>query len=358
LSATVLVAVEAVDPRERVDPGLGRRIPNLLGAVSERRVVARDPREPRELAVERVRRVEVVVHRRRVGADVVVVAGPVVAGNRVAQVVVLEVLRREHVLTRVLVPAGSGEALLVAVVDDRVAPREVHESVRQLVTLEKLGLARARVRVAHEHADPPAVVVAQEGRQVVDVRVAVRVPVVVDKEVAQLVRRRRPGGEARGGGLEREVQDALHLVVRHVVRGDRPAEVFGDLAEHVEVADPLRSRVALDLWCEPEPERVVDVLHGVHPEAVDAEVADPGHVDVDHSVDDTRVLGEEVVEPEEVAVLRVLPAEGRVAAVVVEAHVVEPGGDLRVALSVRDARVIREAAEPGRRSRARRLAGG
>ena len=122
------------------------------------------------------------------------------------------------------------------------------------------------------------------------------------------------------------------------------AEVLRDLAEHVEVADPLRSGVALHRGREPLPERVVDVLHRVHPEAVDAELADPELVDVDHPVDDARVLREEVVEPEEVAVQRVLADEGRVAAVVVEAHVVEPGGDLDVLLDDRDAGAVGEAA--------------
>ena len=150
------------------------------------------------------------------------------------------------------------------------------------------------------------------------------------------------GGDLRGEvdrrHLEQEVEDALHVVVHRVVRHDLVAEVLGDLAEHVEVADPLRPRVALDRGREPLPERVVDVLHRVHPEAVDAELADPELVDVDHPVDDARVLREQVVEPEEVAVLGVLADERRVAAVVVEAHVVEPGGDLDVRCSAGAAR--------------------
>jgi hypothetical protein len=140
------------------------------------------------------------------------------------------------------------------------------------------------------------------------------------------------------------------------MRRDRPARVLGHLAEHVEVADPARAGVARDLRREALPERVVDVLHGVHPEAVDGEVADPALVDVDHPVHDGRVFGEQVVQPEEVAVLGVLPGEGRVAAVVVEADVVQPRRHLDVLLVGRHARVVAERGEVVR-GRARRLAG-
>ena len=96
----------------------------------------------------------------------------------------------------------------------------------------------------------------------------------------------------------------------------------------------LVARVLEHLRAELLPELVVDVLHRVDPEAVDAEVADPRLVDVDHARDDPRVLREEVVEAEEVAVERVLAVERRVAAVVVVDRVVEPVGDLGVGLGV------------------------
>ena len=77
------------------------------------------------------------------------------------------------------------------------------------------------------------------------------------------------------------------------------------------------------------PELDVDVLDGVDAEAVDAEV-DPGAVDVGHPLDDPRVLGEQVVEADEVAVLARLAGERRVAAVVVVDRVAEPVGVLDV----------------------------
>ncbi len=322
----------------------------LLGAVAQRGVPARDLAQPRQLAVERVAGVEAVVHRRLVGAEVVVLAGAVVTRDRVAEVVVLRRERREHVLPRVLVAARAGEALLVAVVDDRVPAREVHQRVREPVALQQFGLARTRVRVAHEHADAPAVVVAEERGQVVDVRVAVGEPVVIDEQVPQVVGLHRVGGKAHRRRLEREVQHALDLVMGREVRQDRPAVVLGDLAEHVEVADALGAGVALDRRREDLPELVVDVLHRVHPEAVDPEVADPALVDVDHPVDHARLLGEEVVEAEEVAVQRVLAGERRVPAVVVERHVVQPRRHLHLALGLRHERLVGEA----RRGRQRR----
>ena len=265
--------------------------------------------------------------------------------RRRADQVVVEVLgrpAREHVLAGELVAAVAGEALLVAVVDDRVATRQVHQRVRELVAGEPLGVAGARVRGGDEVADPAHVVVAEEGRHRIDVGVGVRVPVVVLEERLQGVGRLRVGREALRGGLEREVEHGLDLVGRREARLVRPRGVE-DLAEHEEVALALLTRVAQDRRPEALPERVVDVLHRVDPEAVDAQLADPGPVDADHAADHARVLGEQVVEAEEVAVERVLAGERRVAAVVVERDVVEPAGDLEVALGGIEHRRVGEA---------------
>ena len=156
----------------------------LLGAVAQRRMVLGEARERRDLAVQRVPGPEVAlgvvgVHRRVGRADVVVLA------RVVALVVVLEVDALEQVLARGLVVARAGVALLVAEVDDRVAAGEVHQAVRELVARQQLVLARAgRVVVAQEHPDVAGVVVAEERRQLVGVRVGVGVVVVVDEEVA------------------------------------------------------------------------------------------------------------------------------------------------------------------------------
>jgi hypothetical protein len=314
----VLALLLAVEPRERVDARLAAREAMLLGAVAQRRVRPGQVGEALDLLVQRVIGVEVVVRRRRVGADVVVLAGVV------ADVVVLRVLAGEHVLPRRLVVAGAGEALLVAEVDDRVAAREVHQLVGELVTCQQFGLGRpGRVVVADEHPDVAHVVVAEERGQLGGVRVRVRVVIVVAEEGAQPVGRLRLRGEVARRVLEREVEHRLDAVVGRVVGGELPRGV-DDLAEHEEVRLALGLRVAHERGRELLPELVVDVLHRVDAEAVDLRLAHPRLVDVDHAVDDLRVLGEEVVEAEEVAVLRVLAGERRVPAVVVQRHVVEP----------------------------------
>ena len=132
-------------------------------------------------------------------------------------------------------------------------------------------------------------------------------------------------------------------VVKRDVKGLRPV---GHLAEHEELALALRARVVEHVGRELLPELVVDVLHRVDAEAVDGEVADPALVDLDHPLDYPRVLREEVVEAEEVAVERVLAREGRVAAVVVERHVVEPGGRL-VSAPAGYERACRGSSRPG-----------
>ena len=167
------------------------------------------------------------------------------------------------------------------------------------------------------------VVVPEERRELVDVRVRVGVVVVVAEEAAQVVRRLRLRRERASRLLEREVEHGLDVVVGRVVRGQR-ARPVGHLAEHEEVLHALVLCVLQDLGRERLPELVVDVLHGVDAEAVDLHVLDPLLVDPDHPVDHFLALGEEVVEPEEVAVLRVLADERRVAAVVVHRRVVQP----------------------------------
>ena len=165
-------------------------------------------------------------------------------------------------------------------------------------------------------------------------------------------------GEPAGGVLEREVQDRLHPVVGRVVRGEalggRVAAVERHLAEHEEVGLPVPVRVVEDPGTELLPELVVDVLHRVDAVAVDAELADPGPVDLGHALDHLRLLGEEVVEPEEVAVLAVLAGEGRVSAVVVAPRVVEPGRDLEVLLGRVQHRLVRERRRGIQRGEARR----
>ena len=270
--------------------------------------------------------------------------------------VVVEVLghpRGEQRLPGVLVAAGPGEALLVAVVDDGVAAREVHQLVPEHVPLNPFAVPGAGV-VGHDHpAEPPHVVVAEEGRQLVHVGVGVGVPVVVGEERGQRVGRPACGRELPGRGLEGEVQHGLHAVGGGEVRGVALGGVE-DLAEHEELALAVLLGELQDPWPELLPELVVDVLHRVDAETVDPEVGDPLLVDVGHPVDDPGVLGEQVVEPEEVAVLRVLAGEGGVTAVVVERDVVEPGRHLEVLLGgVEHRRVGKPRRAPGRSSHPR-----
>jgi hypothetical protein len=94
---------------------------------------------------------------------------------------------------------------------------------------------------------------------------------------------------------------------------------------------------------------------GVDPEAVDPVAADPVAVDRGEAVADRRLLREQVVEPEEVALLEALRATARevdVAAVVVAADVVQPRGALEGAVGGEDERRPRHVRRPQARERA------
>ena len=86
------------------------------------------------------------------------------------------------------------------------------------------------------------------------------------------------------------------------------------------------------------------MLDGVDPEAVDVVVGDHVLEDLDHPVLHLRVLGEQIVETEEVAVEAVLAGERAVAAVVVVDRVVEEGRGLhRLVRAGVERRRVREA---------------
>ena len=127
--------------------------------------------------------------------------------------------------------------------------------------------------------------------------------------------------------LEPEVEDGLELALGGVP--GRECRIAGEhLPEHEEVVVAARRGMRLERRRELLPELDVDVLRGVDPEAVDAQVST--HVSKMSTIPSTtaRLLREQVVQPEEVAVLRALAGERRVAAVVVQRPVVEPGRDL------------------------------
>ncbi|MGX1130215.1 hypothetical protein RKD49_002405 [Streptomyces glaucescens] len=261
-----------------------------------------------------------------------------------AELVVVEVvgdLRGEHRLAGVLVAARAGEALLVAVVDHRVAPVEEHQLVGEGGLLQQLGVARVRVVLLEEGPEAAHVVVAEEGDLLVGVGLVGRVLVVVAEDRRQLLRAAALGGVGAGRVLEGEVEGGVEAALGDVRGGD--VGVGGvDLAEHEEVVAALLRRVGVQGGGPLRPELGVDVLHGVDPEAVDVEVPDPALVDLLHALDDLGTLGPQVVETDEVTVGGGLAGPGGVAAVVVHRRVVEPGRDLHVLLALGDDRRARE----------------
>src|SRR5262245_28030267 len=105
--------------------------------------------------------------------------------------------------------------------------------------------------------------------------------------------------------LEREVEH-----VREAPVADERRQLHGvgrrDLAEDLEVlyANAVRSREDLR---HPQPEEAgVHVARRVDTEPVEPVLLHPRRVDVSEAVDDDRLLREEIVEPEEVALLETL----------------------------------------------------
>ena len=305
-----------------------------LCARGERLMLMPELAEAGDVAVEQAVGVEVRAGAvgRAVHLDVVQVAGH---------------LADEHVLAGVLVSTVADEALLVAVVDHRLAAGEEHQLVGEL------GALLALRAVAQEEADAAHVVVAEEGGQAGGRRTSRRVVVVCREQAGEAL-----GGEAlgvvEGAGLVREIKHGVHVRGAHVGR-QQPRVGVVDLAEHEEIV----LGVALDGLGELLPEHKVDVLDGVDAEAVDAQIG-PGLVDVDHAVDDDLVLGHQVVEVTEIHVDgRFTRRPPRVeAAVVVERRVVEPQRELGLFHALRDLRIVREGGGVGVHLRHGRVARG
>ena len=301
----VLDLLVAVDAGERVDawPGGGEAL--VLGAIGKGGMRSAQSSEFRDALIEH-------------GVGVVAVrrAERLPAQQRLGGVGVH--LRGEHVLAGGLVAAGADEALLVAVVDDRLATDQVHQLVCQDGALLPL------VGVLHEVADAAHVVVAEERRKGGGRGVGGQVQVVALEQAGQ-AGGGEPLGEVGGGGLEGEVQRGVHVGASHVGRELGGIGVV-DLAEHEEVRVHFCG-VLLDGGGPLLPELEVHMLDGVDAEAVDAHVH-PGGVDVHHAVHHPGVFRHEVVQTDEVAQGDGLTRPRRVAPVVVEGHVVEPVGCL------------------------------
>src|SRR3546814_9542329 len=72
------------------------------------------------------------------------------------------------------------------------------------------------------------------------------------------------------------------------------------------------------------------MLGGVDAETVDLIAVDPVAINVDETLDDARVFGHQIVEPDEIAHRRAFAGEGRIAAIVIIDRVVEPRRNLDV----------------------------
>src|SRR5690606_17544404 len=174
-----------------VDAGAVGGVAFLLDAVGQGGVRLAELREGADLPVERRAGVVGVLGVGAVGADQVVVEVVGGAGG-------------EEGLAGVLVAARAGEALLVAVVDDRVAPVEEHQLVGEPALLQQFRVGRLRVVLLQEGADAAHVVVAEEGDLLVGVGLVGRVLVVVTEDGGQLLRAAALGGVLAGRLLEGE----------------------------------------------------------------------------------------------------------------------------------------------------------
>ena len=145
-------------------------------------------------------------------------------------------------------------------------------------------------------ADAAHVVVAQEGRQLSRRALAALIDSVTGEHGRQPVGACTAGDDIGHRRLEGEVQHRRQLIDLHVPCQDSDIGVE-NLAEDVEVLDALGLGPRQHRRDESLPELGVHMAGGVDAVAVNAELVDPAAIDLDEALDDTRVLGEQVVQP-------------------------------------------------------------
>ena len=113
--------------------------------------------------------VKIIIGGRGVGADQVVIA----VGSDST---------RHHILAGILITAGAGKALFVAIIDNWHATGKVHQRVGQLITGQLFFIVQAAVVDVEEIAKAAHIVVADKGRESVGVAVSINVIVIIFKE--------------------------------------------------------------------------------------------------------------------------------------------------------------------------------
>ena len=213
--------------------------------------------------------------------------------------------------------------------------------MRQQHAPQHFLIGNSGARGAHEIREAPVVVIADEGRELPRRPRAALVEGIPLEEPGQNLGPLR-AGDGRAHRRRKSEIEHRGQPVDPRVDGERPGvrALAVGLTEDMEVGNAPRLRAREHGRHEGLPELRVHVLRGVDAEAVDPVLVDPGAVDVDESLEHPRVLGHQIVEPEEVAEGRALAAEGRVAAVVVVDRVVEPIGNLEVLVAPRHVRGV------------------
>ncbi len=194
----------------------------------------------------------------------------------------------------------------------------------------------ARIGAGDEPAEPADIVIAQKGRQCA----RRRRPAFIERIAEEQPRQPRGRPAFRHGfgnrGLEREIEHRRQAIDAGVARAAPRIDLAKrDLAENVEVRNAARCRACAHRRHERGPEFGVHMLSGVDAKAVDPEPVDPAAVNLDHPGDDARMLGHQIVETGKIAHGRAFALKGRVAAIVIEARIVEPAGLLHPLLARR-----------------------
>ena len=117
-----------------------------------------------------------------------------------------------------------------------------------------------------------------------------------------------------------------------------------DFAKNEEIWLALRCGMGQDRGGKLVPKLGIHMFNRIDAETINIKVADPLFVDIDHATDHFGLLGKQIVQPKEVAVIRIFAAKGGIAPVVIKCGIIEPNRYLYlfVASHVKD-RCIRKA---------------
>src|SRR5262249_35814824 len=163
--------------------------------------------------------------------------------------------------------------------------------------------------------------VTNKGEQIVRRSLRRHVVAVFGKKFCQFFCRLLPGNKADAGFRETEIEYWRHSWLMHDL-GKHSRVIVEKLGKNPKIFPLPRFGSRSNSWHKLLPKLWVHVLEGIQAHACQIEASYPILVDVDHSLDDAWLFGEQVVQTRNISVLRAFAGASYISSVMIYCGVV------------------------------------